>query len=229
MKLLSGPLSMYGAKTQIAVAEKGVECDVEMVPFSLKDRYSPTHPDVERLNPKRQVPVLMDGPVEIFDSTQIFEYLEHKFPEPALWPAGIEERAYARLMELKADEIFFFNFNALIRAGGNTRLPEAQVAAANMAAFYRELDGLLASRDYIVRSYSYADIAWFCASWFASFLGGAPDPTLRRLAAWRARMMNRPAVASVIKDLARFLAQNGIPVPKIEETVPPTGFEPVTP
>ncbi|MEQ8268010.1 MAG: glutathione S-transferase family protein [Parvibaculum sp.] len=229
MKLLSGPLSMYGAKAQIAVAEKGVECDVEMVPFSLKDRYSPTHPDVERLNPKRQVPVLMDGPVEIFDSTQIFEYLEHKFPEPALWPAGIEERAYARLMELKADEIFFFNFNALIRAGGDTRIPEAKAAAANMAAFYQDIDRLLASRDYVAGSYSYADIAWFCASWFASFLGGGPDPALGHLAAWRTRISNRPAVSPVIGGLARSLAQNGIPVPKIEETVPPTGFEPVTP
>ena len=93
MKLLSGPLSMFGMKAEIAVAEKGVDCEVELVPFSLRDRYKPLHPDVARLNPKGQVPVLMDDEVEIFDSTQIFEYLEHKFPVPALWPSGPAARA----------------------------------------------------------------------------------------------------------------------------------------
>ena len=119
MKLLSGPLSMFGAKAQIAVAEKGIACEIEMVPFSIKDRYSPTHPDVARVNPKKQIPVLLDGAVEIFDSTQIFEYLEDRFPAPALWPASAEARAFARLMELKSDEVFFPSFIVLLQTLGD--------------------------------------------------------------------------------------------------------------
>jgi hypothetical protein len=53
---------------------------------------------------KRQVPVLVDGDIEIFDSTQIFEYFE---PHPPLWPAEPAARARARLLELKSDEVFF--------------------------------------------------------------------------------------------------------------------------
>src|SRR5215471_10528733 len=100
MKLYSGPLSMFGAKAEIALHEKGIDFDLEMVPFEMKTLYQPKHPEVARINPKRQVPVLVDGDLEIFDSTQIFEYFESIKPEPALWPADAKERARARLLEL---------------------------------------------------------------------------------------------------------------------------------
>ena len=76
MKLYSGPLSMFGAKAEIAAHEKGLDVELVMVPFEMKTLYQPKHPEVLRINPKRQVPVLIDGDLEIFDSTQIFEYFE---------------------------------------------------------------------------------------------------------------------------------------------------------
>ncbi len=42
--------------------------------------YSPKHPKVLRVNRKGQVPVLVHGSLEMFDSTQIFEYLEDLQP-----------------------------------------------------------------------------------------------------------------------------------------------------
>src|SRR3546814_4861047 len=74
--------------------------------------YSPKHPEVERINPKRQVPVLVHrsngGPdLELFDSTQIFEYLEDLAPDPALWPREAAARARARQLELLSDEVYF--------------------------------------------------------------------------------------------------------------------------
>src|SRR6266849_7479564 len=90
MRLYSGPLSMFGAKAEIAALEKGLDVELIMVPFEMKTLYQPKHPEVLRINPKRQVPVLIDngpgGDLEIFDSTQIFEYFETIKPEPALWP-----------------------------------------------------------------------------------------------------------------------------------------------
>ena len=87
MKLYSGPLSMFGAKAEIAAREKGIDFELVMVPFEMKTLYQPRHSEVRRINPKQQVPVLVDGDLEIFDSTQIFEYFETLRPEPALWPA----------------------------------------------------------------------------------------------------------------------------------------------
>src|SRR5919108_1443061 len=107
LRLYSGPLSMFGAKAQIAALEKGLDVELIMVPFEMQRLYEPKHPEVVRINPKRQVPVLIHGDLEIFDSTQIFEYLEDLRPAPALWPAGTIARAQARLLEHKSDEVFF--------------------------------------------------------------------------------------------------------------------------
>jgi glutathione S-transferase len=105
--LFSDPLSMFGAKVQIAALEKGLDFELVMVPFGMRRSYDPKHPDVARINPKRQVPVLIHGDLEIFDSTQIFEYFEDLKPEPALWPVDIVARAEARLLEHKSDEVSF--------------------------------------------------------------------------------------------------------------------------
>jgi glutathione S-transferase len=93
MQLYSGPLSMFGAKAQIALHEKSLPFDLVMVPFDMERLYEPKPPAVERINPKRQVPVLIDGSTDIFDSTQIFEYLEDAAPTPPLWPTSVVDRA----------------------------------------------------------------------------------------------------------------------------------------
>jgi glutathione S-transferase len=59
MKLFSGPLSMFGAKVEIALREKGQDFELEMVPFDMQKGYQPKHPEVLCVNPKRQVPVLL--------------------------------------------------------------------------------------------------------------------------------------------------------------------------
>ena len=105
--LYSGPLSMFGAKVQIAALEKGLDFDLVTVPYDSKLGYSPKHPEVLRINPKGQVPVLVHGDLEIIDSTQIFEYLEDLKPTPALWPSDIRERARARRLEHQSDEVYF--------------------------------------------------------------------------------------------------------------------------
>src|SRR5215469_13103046 len=98
---------MFGAKVEIAALEKAIDFELVMVPFDPARGYEPKHPDVLRINPKRQVPVLIDGDLELFDSTQIFEYLEDLKPEPALWPSQPAARARARLLEHRSDEIYF--------------------------------------------------------------------------------------------------------------------------
>ena len=44
MKLYSGPLSMFGAKAQIAALEKGLDFELIMVSFEMKRLYHPKHP-----------------------------------------------------------------------------------------------------------------------------------------------------------------------------------------
>src|SRR3954470_8134967 len=165
MKLYSGPLSMFGAKAEIAAHEKGIDFELVMVPFEMATLYQPQHHEVLRINPKRQVPVLIDdgpgGDLEIFDSTQIFEYFETIKPEPALWPAEPKARARARLLEHKADEIYFPPIVRLMGLQAAPDDPVAREARAASARFYDEMERTLDWREWLAGSYSYADIAFY--------------------------------------------------------------------
>ena len=171
MKLYSGPLSMFGAKVEIALREKGIAFELEMVPFTPQHRYEPRHPEVLRINPKRQVPVLVDGAVEIFDSTQIFEYLEDRTPRPALWPTSNPARAFARRLEHSSDEVFFPHVIRLmgLRADPDpVDSPEWIAAWAGIENYYLRMEALLADRDYLGGEFGYADIAFYMAQFFAA-------------------------------------------------------------
>ena len=210
MRLYSGPLSMFGAKAEIAALEKGLDVQVEMVPFEMKALYEPKHPDVLRINPKRQVPVLIDGDLEIFDSTQIFEYFEEIKPQPPLWPTSVRGRARARLLEMKSDEVFFPHIIRLMGLQRSLDDPAALTAIGAATTFYRDIEALLADgRAFLAGDYSYADIAFYMAQFFADRLG-APMPTdLKHLPAWRERVGARPAVRPVATAMARYLVSVG--------------------
>jgi glutathione S-transferase len=211
--LYSGPLSMFGAKAQIAVLEKKLAFELVMVPFDFHQLYTPKHPEVLRINPKKQVPVLVHGDVELFDSTQIFEYLEDLQPEPPLWPRAVADRARARLLELQSDEVYFPFIIKLMGLQKDLSSDAAREAIAGATAFSRRMDALLADRDWLAGDYTYADIAYYMASFFGERLGAPWPAELTRLHAWRERMTQRAAVAPVIGAMARWLHANGRPLP----------------
>lgn len=214
MKIYSGPLSMFGAKAEIAAHEKGIVFDLEMVPFNMRTLYDPKHPDVLRINPKRQVPVLIDGALEIFDSTQIFEYLEDGWPSPALWPATAKDRAQARLLELKSDEVFFPHVIRLMGLKGAGNHPDAGPSRAGIEDHYRDMDRVLEGRDHLAGTYSYADIAFYMAQFFAARMAVPMTSALPHLSGWRVRVGQRPAVRRVVDAMSEFLRGEGRPVPE---------------
>jgi len=211
--LYSGPLSMFGAKAQIAALEKGLDFELVMVPFDFDRLYTPRHPEVLRANPKRQVPVLVDDGLALFDSTQIFEYLEDAFPQVPLWPADVRERALARQLELKADEVYFPHVVKLMGLQAQLQGEPAQAAIAAAQAFCREMDAQLANREWLSGSYGFADIAFYMAALFGERQGAPLPQDLSRLLAWRDRMTQRPAVRAVAGAMGRYLASIGRPVP----------------
>ena len=213
IRLYSGPLSMFGAKVQIATLEKGLEVELVMVPFGMKLLYQPKHPEVLRINPKGQVPVLVHGELELFDSTQIFEYLEELQPLPPLWPQALDDRARARLLEHQSDEVYF---PPVIRLMGLQDQPHdaAAVAAREaIARYHGRMDGLLADRDFLAGAYSFADIAFYMAQLFGDRMGAAMDGNTPRLLAWRERMSQRPAVRQVAGAVASYLLSQGRSLP----------------
>lgn len=207
MKLYSGPLSMFGAKAEIALREKGFDFELEMVPFEMKVLYEPKHPEVVRINPKRQVPVLIDGDLELFDSTQIFEYLETLKRDPALWPAEPRARARARLLEHKSDEVYFPH---IIRLMSDPKAPGAHEASGR---FYEEMERTIGEREWLAGAYGFADIAFYMAQLFGERMGAPISGDLVHLQAWRDRMSDRPAVRQVAGAMGRYLLSIGRTLP----------------
>jgi glutathione S-transferase len=213
LRLLSGPLSMFGAKAQIAALEKGLDFDLVMVPFDMTHLYEPKHPDVLRINPKRQVPVLIHGDLEIFDSTQIFEYFEHLQPSPALWPSQPAARARARLLEHKSDEVYFPNIIRLMGLQDNLGGVAAIAAAEAAGRYYLELEETLADHEFLAGSYSFADIAFYMAQLFGERMGAPMSTATPRLRQWRKGMTARQAVRQVVGPLAAYLVSQKRPLP----------------
>ena len=214
MRIFSGPLSMFGAKVEIAAREKGIAFELIMVPFDMKRRYEPRHPEVLRINPKRQVPVVIDDTVEIFDSTQIFEYLEHTRPEPALWPLDPVARARARLLEHKSDEVYFPHIIRLMELWATPEHPTAVSARERASHYYHEIEQVLAEREYLAGSYSYADIAFYMAQLFGARMGAEITSETPRLLQWRERITARPAVKAVVGPMVDYILSQHLTLPR---------------
>jgi glutathione S-transferase len=215
LKLYSGPLSLFTAKVRIALAEKGLDYDRVEVGWSLADRYEPHHPEVVALNPKHEVPVLVDGDRVVYDSTLILEYLQDRNPEPRLYPDDVAGRARCRQLEQAADEILFPAVWALIDevfypkpedARDEARIEEAR---QTIASFHAALDKALADRDYLCGEFSVADIGCYVFLNAAANLGSSPADEASphaQLRAWYQRTGERPAVANETQAMMAYLA-----------------------
>jgi glutathione S-transferase len=208
MRLYSGPISLFARKAEIALGEKGLAFERIMVPFSQARGYQPKHPDVVAANPKAQVPVLVDGDLTLFDSTLIFEYLEDAYPDPPLLPKAPKVRARVRMLELFADEILLPAIRPIMHrsvppadaASREREEAEGRRAEAAIVEHYRFLETKIGDAGYLFGDFSIADIGVFMALTFALRLKGPRLEPFPKLAAWYARVGNRPAVAKVKAD-----------------------------
>jgi glutathione S-transferase len=208
--LYSGPLSLFARKVEIALGEKGLPFSRVMVAFNQTVGYSPKHPDVVAANPKKQVPVLNDGSLLIYDSTVILEYLEDAYPNPPFFPSSPPARARCRMLELYADEIMLTPLRSLMhrtgaRPGDASRWVEweakARLAEDELSNQYGVLEVHLADDEYFCEAFSVADIAVFMPVHFCQRLGG---PSLRNhpaLLKWYSRMCSRPAFGTAVADI----------------------------
>ncbi len=204
--LYSGPLSLFGAKVDIALREKGLPFNVVMVAFSEAEGYSPKHETVIRINPKHQVPVLIHHDVELFDSTQIFEYLEDAFPEPPLWPRERVARVKARQLELIADEFYFAQVIKLFSLQNEREVPLAQAAYKVMRQYHQTVEQKLSESPFLAGAFSYADIGFFMALLFGDRMGCALDQQTPKLTEWRTHMAARPSIQESLKPMQAYLA-----------------------
>ena len=99
MKLHNSPTSPFGARISIAMRAKGVEfLDLGLPETGLQSL------EFLALNPVGKVPVLLtEAGMAIPESEVILDYLDTRFPTPALLPAEPEDRARVKLIMRMTD------------------------------------------------------------------------------------------------------------------------------
>jgi glutathione S-transferase len=170
----------YAARARIALAEKGIGYDA--VEIDLDDRPAWLY----EKNPLGKVPVYEeDEGLVLPESEVIMEYLEDRYPEPALWPADPAERALGRLWLQRFDDRLGDAYYAARRGDGGEEL-DRRLA---------ELDRALEAQQYLSgRDFGLADIGYL--PWILRALERFEVELGPSLADWLERVSARPAVAA---------------------------------
>ncbi|KAL6245615.1 hypothetical protein RBB50_007614 [Rhinocladiella similis] len=93
------PVSSYAQKVRIALREKGIPFKFASPKGVGTGNLANIDPAFANNNHRIEVPTLVDGDLTVFDSTIILEYLEDKYTDKPLRPAGPAGRARARMIE----------------------------------------------------------------------------------------------------------------------------------
>ncbi|EME48540.1 hypothetical protein DOTSEDRAFT_19064 [Dothistroma septosporum NZE10] len=99
--LISATPSPYARKVRITLAEKGV-------PFHLKTEVPwDSTTKTPEYNPLEKLPVLIpdNGAKPVYESHFILDWIEAKHPDPPMLPKDVDDRLFAKQVEVVADGI----------------------------------------------------------------------------------------------------------------------------
>lgn len=167
-------LTVYGSnvspfvrKVRIVLAEKGLDYTLEQI--------NPFNPPAEyvEISPLKRIPAFRDSdlpePNTLADSSIICDYLEHKFPKPALYPSDPYLRARALWFEEYADSAVAtcigrgLFFERVVKRMLRQQPDEAACQATlknDLPPLFNYLEKELGANDYLVgNAFSIADIS----------------------------------------------------------------------
>lgn len=207
--LYESAVSSYVQKVKIALREKGIDFTVK-VPEDLSNNMKAG--PLRSANPRVEVPVLVDGDLQIFDSTIILEYLEDKWPEKPLLPKDPKARARARMIEEICDteyeavnwglaEVSWFN-----RAEGEMAEELKRQGKHHVETIQSWLAEKLGSNPWFGgEQFGWADA---CVAPYVnrSMVVGVNIVADSPLIAWHKRLKERPSVAKTFQEFENGLA-----------------------
>jgi glutathione S-transferase len=201
MRFFYGSGSPYSWRVQLVLEEKGLPYEPVLLSFQKGE-----HKTAEHLarHPHGKVPALADGDLVLYESTPIVEYLEDRYPRPALLPDDAPRRATVRMEEAEAVLYFGDAFRNVARQVFFTppeRRDDVVIAEARTAVRHElaRLETRAAARGgpYVTGAdFTRADLSWVpfveIAARGGVDLDAAATPWLHH---WRERMRARPAYA----------------------------------
>ena len=199
IRLYESPTSSNCQRVKIVLEEK--KLPYETVRIDLK-KGEQKYPDYLKINPYGKVPAILDGDTVVYESCIIAEYLDDKYPEPALMPKDPARRAQIRILT-DYGVLHLFTTHRAVR--DELAKPEAERRPEVVAEAKQNLRKLLLRFDEEMGEYPYLageTISLLDTNFIARFVqwerfGVLPDASLPRLGAWLERMKKRPAFQAV--------------------------------
>jgi glutathione S-transferase len=203
MKLLASLASPYTRKVRVFLAEKKIECDLELVDVA------PIANAVNAHNPLGKIPTLiLDDGTPLYDSRVIVDFLDSASPISRLIPDETRDRVAVRRWEALADGVL--DAGILIRAEGMRDRKERSQAWVDkqVARMHRGVEQL--AKDLGEKSfchgerYSLADIALGCCTGWLDFRKPGDVDWCKQyapLAAHYKKLMERPAFVDTVPQV----------------------------
>ena len=133
------PLSPLARRVWIGLLEK----DIPFVPIqiSLKDGEQ-FKPEFIAINPFHHVPVIVDNGFRVLESLAILDYLESKYPQPALLPSDPQQLAKVRMVQMVTTNELGSNVIPLIMEKEDSlKLKQTKRKITRILGFFSELLG----------------------------------------------------------------------------------------
>jgi glutathione S-transferase len=113
LTLYYGSGSPYAWRVQLALEHKALPYELKVLSFSAGDTRKP---EFLALNPRHQVPVLVDGDFSLYESNAIVEYIDEAHPGRGapLFPGDAKARALIRRLILEVDNYYSVESDKLV-------------------------------------------------------------------------------------------------------------------
>lgn len=98
LKLYYTPMSLNARRVWVGLLEKQIAFE----PIELNLDGDQFEPEFSAINPFQRIPVLIDGDLTLMESLAILDYLEAKYPTPALLPTEPKTLGIVRMVEMVA-------------------------------------------------------------------------------------------------------------------------------
>jgi len=197
-------LSPYCRKVRLVLAEKRVEVEL------IEDRYWEPGTEIMRRNPAGKLPVLrLDGRL-LAESQAICEYLDERYPNPALMPSSAIDRYEVRRLCSWFDDKFA---NECTRPVMNERVwkkvmrlgyPDSRTVKAGLSSIRYHMDymkSLLEQRRWLAGDVmTMADFAAAAHISCLDYISDVDWTHSSEVQEWYAKIKSRPAFRSLLAD-----------------------------
>jgi len=209
MKLYNMNLSNFATKSRIVIYEKGANVEIAAVPGG-----GSKSAEYRAINPLGKIPCLDADGMIIPESEVINEYLEEKFPSPALLPKGPEARAKVRLFtrfhDLYLDpplRAMFAHLNPKSRDEKvvNERLTELQGRMDQIESMLAPAGNYAAGPDFTLADCALAPTTFFLVNMLPGFGAKPPLEGRPKYAAWWSKVQERPSVKKALAEMGEAL------------------------